>query len=173
MIDAQPPRLNVLYFTWLTFSSSVSSLKKGMTMSLTLSDKFLKEWEFSIRPIFAQHVVFLVTLDATNFARYHHLLHDGIQQAAQWRAWKARTKTRCRPWNTLPQNLATEGLTLSKPFEQVVLVVTKLGQLCETKIRLGLNSNLWNELQDIQLWHGGPSCSIYVFWQTLDVAIRE
>ena len=45
--------------------------------------KFLQECEFSVRPIFAQHVVFLVTLDTTNFARYHHLLHYGIQQAAQ------------------------------------------------------------------------------------------
>ena len=45
--------------------------------------KFLKECEFSIRSRLAQHVVFLVILDATNFARYHHFLHYGIQQAAQ------------------------------------------------------------------------------------------
>ena len=45
--------------------------------------KFLRECEFSVRPIFAEHDVFLVTLNTTNFARYHHLLHYGIQQAAQ------------------------------------------------------------------------------------------
>ena len=86
MIQADQSRQNLLFrYKELVWDIVLSRFRLVMFLAVFLHRflKFLKECEFSIRPIFAQHVVFLVTLDATNFARNHHLLHYGIQQAAQ------------------------------------------------------------------------------------------
>ncbi len=44
---------------------------------------FLQESELTFWPSFAQHLIFFVTLNTTNFARNHHLLRYGVQQPAQ------------------------------------------------------------------------------------------